>query len=132
MADLVDAGDIERIVGARRHRKVHIGLADPAQGEFYILHSGECVGSGIDLRECAYSRALDRGADPEDWAGFEDRPVFLDIVEGRLRPMGVQAKTEPYPLRIGEHEFSVVLDRTITPGTFCLQASPINPGETTP
>lgn len=84
MSDLVPADQIERIVGAARHPTHHIGRAVSAEQTFYILHSHECRDSGVDLRDCAYSAALDEGIDPAEWT--EDVPLSLAIHDGRLVP----------------------------------------------
>jgi hypothetical protein len=56
-------------------------------GEVYILHSQNCLDSGIDLRDCTYSESLDRGCDDWYWTGFEDRTVVLEVTEdGYLKP----------------------------------------------
>lgn len=77
MTDLVPTNQIELIVGLPRHPTRHFGRAVGAR--FYILHSKECKDSGIDLRDCAYSRALDRGLWPEG-----SGPMSLRIVDGWL------------------------------------------------
>ena len=79
MTRLEPAGTIERTVGARRSANEHIGRAVSAEQRVYILHSTACVASGIDLRDCEYSRALDLGIDESIWEGREDRPVILRI-----------------------------------------------------
>lgn len=61
MSDLVPTADIERIVGIERHQTAHYARAVSAEETVYILHSHDCKNSGIDLRECRYSIALDRG-----------------------------------------------------------------------
>lgn len=87
MADLVPASDIERIVGASRHRQAHLGRAVSAEQRVYILHSQRCLDSGIDLRECPYSKALDRGIHRDQWDGFEDQAVLLAVWRESLRPL---------------------------------------------
>ena len=88
MSDLVPADDIEQIVGADRHPLRHLGRADSEAETVYILHSGRCKASRVDLRECTYSRLLDLGIERETWAGWEDKPVVLGIGHGpRLIPM---------------------------------------------
>ncbi|ACC42321.1 hypothetical protein MMAR_3910 [Mycobacterium marinum M] len=87
MSNLVPAEDIERIVGASRHSTMHIGRAISSEQTVYILHSHECKDSGIDLRECELSLALDRGIERPSWAGYEDRPVALGIIHERLVPL---------------------------------------------
>jgi hypothetical protein len=82
VADLVPAEDIEQIVGVQRHTSEHFGRAVSGEERFYILHSRACRNSGIDLRECPFSVALDRGIDPAEW--IPDVPTMLDLVDGRL------------------------------------------------
>ncbi|UIU47024.1 hypothetical protein [Microcystis phage MinS1] len=86
MTDLVPADRIEQIVGARRHALAHLGRAVSAEQTVYILHSQRCKDSGIDLRACGYSRALDRGIDLGDWDGHEDQLVTLMHAHGFLMP----------------------------------------------
>lgn len=81
MADLVPTSEIETVVGTKRRQTLHCGRCDFESETFYILHSRECLESGIDLRECVYSLAMDRGIDPDDWP---DGPVILGIVDGFL------------------------------------------------
>ena len=87
MSNLVPADEIETTVGAKRHAAQHLARAASAEQTVYILHSERCKASGGDLRDCAYSIALDRGIDLADWQGFEDRPVVVAIVRGRLFPV---------------------------------------------
>jgi hypothetical protein len=87
MSNLVPAEEIEQIVGARRHAHQHLGRAVTSEETVYVLHSQRCKDSGIDLRECEWSWALDNGIDPADWRGFEDRPVVLAIIKDRLFPV---------------------------------------------
>jgi hypothetical protein len=90
MTDLVPAENIERIVGTLRHPTLHYGHASSSEQTVYILHSQECLDSGIDLRDCAFSVALDEGIDVgyngAPWTDFEDVPVPLTIWRGRLIP----------------------------------------------
>ncbi len=87
MSDLVPADEIEQIVGTKRDKWMHYGRAVSAEQVVYILHSQHCKDTGIDLRACVLSRALDRGIDLADWEGCEDRPVALDTTaDGRLVP----------------------------------------------
>lgn len=79
MSDLVDPGAIERIVGVPRHASDHYARAISAEQTVYILHSQACKGSGIDLRDCPFSLALDDGITSSDWVGHEDRPVIVAI-----------------------------------------------------
>ncbi len=88
MTQLVDPAKIEQIVGATRHPVKHLAKADSEEQRVYILHSQQCLGSGIDLRDCPYSKSLDEhGIDPLNWAACEDRTVFLEIVGGVLLPL---------------------------------------------
>jgi hypothetical protein len=77
VADLVPTEDIERIVGATRHRWFHQARAVSAEQTVYVLHSQKCLDSGIDLRECPYSLALDHGIRVEEWR--QDEPVMVHI-----------------------------------------------------
>jgi hypothetical protein len=89
MSDIVPAADIERIVGASRHHAAHYGRAVSTEQTVYILHSKDCLDSGIDLRECLFSVALDNGISMDRWAEFEDTPVelWVSTADGRLVPM---------------------------------------------
>lgn len=87
MSDLVAAEHIEQIVGVSRHPTDHIGRAVSVEQTVYILHSHECRDSGIDLRRCRFSLALDRGIDVEQWT--EDVPLRLAVVDGWLVPAAV-------------------------------------------
>jgi hypothetical protein len=88
MSELVPADTIEQTVGAERHAVQHLARAVSAEQTVYVLHSHACNDSGIDLRECPYSAALDNGIDPSDWAGgYEDRTVVVAIIRDRLFPI---------------------------------------------
>lgn len=82
MSDLVPADRIEGIVGAPRHTTLHLGRVVTAEQTAFILHSKACLDSGIDLRECEYSRALDRGIKADAWAAHENRTVALAVRTG--------------------------------------------------
>jgi hypothetical protein len=86
MSNLVPADQIERLVGAKRHALAHLGRAVSAEQTIYVLHSQACKDSGIDLRFCGYSRALDRGIDQGDWEGHQDSAVTLMHAHGFLMP----------------------------------------------
>ena len=81
MSRLESARTIEAKVGAKRHPTEHLGRAVSVMQRVYVLHSAECVASGIDLRTCAYSIALDEGIDLNVWKGWEDQPVQLTIAD---------------------------------------------------
>lgn len=87
MTDLVPADQIEKIVGAPRHRYGHIGRVVSAEQMVYILHSQSCLDSGDDLRECAFSQVLDGGIEESRWEGYMDQPVILGISRWRLIPV---------------------------------------------
>ncbi len=87
MSNLVNPDEIERIVGAKRHPVQHLGRADSFEEIVYILHGEKCKDSGVDLRECPFSVALDRGIDLADWGDFQDRAVVLAIINSRLFPL---------------------------------------------
>lgn len=82
MSELVDPARIEEIVGVPRHATLHFARAVSAEHTVYVLHSHECKQSGIDLRQCEFSRALDRGIDLRQWV--EDVAVQVHIVDGHL------------------------------------------------
>ncbi len=86
MTELVDASEIERVVGADRHPTEHRGRAVSEEQMVYVLHSWACRNVRKDLRECPFSLALDRGILEADWAGQEDRAVTLGIWHRRLIP----------------------------------------------
>lgn len=79
MSELVPTEDIERIVGIERHESRHYARAVSAEQEVYILHSHRCKDSGVDLRRCLFSQALDNGIDLEEWEGAEDQTVRVTI-----------------------------------------------------
>jgi hypothetical protein len=88
VSDKVPTDEIERIVGVSRHDSDHIGRAVSDEQQVYILHSKECLDSGIDLRECEFSVALDLGINPLMWGPWEDVPVVLALWStGRLIPL---------------------------------------------
>ena len=87
MVDLVDPDKIEGIVGIERDLKIHYGRAVSVEEVFYILHSQSCKGDSRGLRLCPFSLALDGyGIDLDIWGDRQDRPVALEIVDGRLIP----------------------------------------------
>lgn len=88
VSDLVPSAEIEGIVGTARHPTEHWGRAASAEQTFYILHSAACRDSGIDLRDCEFSLALDEyGVEMRYWRDHEDGPVRLALdADGRLIP----------------------------------------------
>lgn len=86
MADLVPDDQIEAKVGALRHARLHRGRAVSAEQTVYILHPQECLDRAIDLRDCPFSCALDRGIDLTVWGGWEDQAVNLAVRNGSLIP----------------------------------------------
>ena len=87
MSDLVDPSSIEEIVGVNRHIRRHYARAVSATQTFYILHSQRCLDSGVDLRECRFSVALDRGIRFREWEELQDRPCALGVCQNRLVPI---------------------------------------------
>ncbi len=90
MSKLESSETIEATVGSQRHPVRHIGRAVSAEQRVYVLHSERCRADfGKGLTSCPYSRALDLGILPQEWAGFEDMAVALKISKatGRLLPM---------------------------------------------
>ncbi len=91
MSDLVPSSEIEGKVGVKRHPYVHYARAVSAEQTVYVLHSQSCLDSGIDLRACRYSLALDHGIDERVWAGREDVPVVVAVPHQRLEPLTDEA-----------------------------------------
>ena len=90
MTNLVDPSKIEKIVGAKRDSRLHIGRFDTPTGEFYILHSQECVSSTQDLRLCDYSKSLDSTwIDEVDWIDAVNTPYFIQLEGGLIEKMWV-------------------------------------------
>ena len=87
MSELVPRSEIEETVGAPRHRQAHYGRAVTVEQTVYILHSKRCLESGIDLRDCRFSVALDKGIELGNWEGKTDTPVVLGVWNGRLIPI---------------------------------------------
>ena len=90
MSELVNPAEIEQIVGAKRHPTRHIGRAIESEQTVYILHSRECVDSGINLRRCDFSLALDAGIHRANWetAISLGVPVWLEVIGNLLVPTG--------------------------------------------
>lgn len=90
MSNLVDPDRIEKIVGMPRHPTEHYARAITAEQEVYILHSEQCRSTTPDLRDCPFSRALDRGiVHHVPWSGWrrvQDRPVRVEVFKGWLVP----------------------------------------------
>lgn len=95
MTDLVDPTEIERIVGARRHPIHHLARAVSSEQTVYILHSQRCKDSGIDLRACEFSLALDNGIREHEW--IEDETTLVATLQGTLLPLG--QRSGPTPIR---------------------------------
>jgi hypothetical protein len=76
MINLVPENEIESIVGRQRDAVRHIGLRRIEDKRVYIMHSQECKNSGIDLRDCVYSQALENSG----WSRLPaDISVYLKI-----------------------------------------------------
>lgn len=97
MSALVDPEIIEEIVGAKRDEEQHLARAVSDEEMVYVLHSQKCKDSGVDLRECEYSLALDEGIDLATWSGFQDRPVAVGVLGGRLVPVIAKWSAEDQP-----------------------------------
>lgn len=88
MSARVPADRIERIVGVERHATRHYARAVSSEQMVYILHSGLCLGSTPDLRECPFSLALDNGIDEQVWADHLDVAIRVSINrDSRLIPV---------------------------------------------
>ena len=72
---------IEEQVGRSRHETLHYGRADHDDKMFYILHSFECLNSGIELPACRFSLAFDKAVSDEAFDDNEwpEGPVELDV-----------------------------------------------------
>lgn len=86
MSNRVPADQIERIVGARRHRTLHQARAVSAEQMVYILHPFSCLEVFDNLLDCPYSLALDGGIYPVEWQDCEDKPMIVAIEAGHLVP----------------------------------------------
>ena len=85
MVDIVAGA--EHIVGHKRRPGLHLARMVSQEKVAYVLHSSDCLNSGIELRTCVYSQALGRGIDQHLWRGYLDRPVVLTIATGHLEPL---------------------------------------------
>lgn len=83
MTDLVP--NAEAVVGVPRHETDHYARAVTSEQTVYILHSRECLGIFDDLRDCPFSKALDRGIRNEDWRRHEDQAVRVWVSASTLR-----------------------------------------------
>lgn len=108
MTELVPTHEIEAIVGARRRADLHIGRAVSAERQFYILHSHQCLSSTTDLRDCRFSRALDKRGVSDIWGLYRDEPMVLAVDAGELRPVRrvseVERTDRPAPPQAGESD----------------------------
>ena len=90
VVETITSDEAEERVGVDRLEFIHVGLASAAEGRVYVLHSARCLRIRQELREelteCVYSLALAGGVDADAWRAFEDEPVTLEIVDGRLVP----------------------------------------------
>jgi hypothetical protein len=109
VSSLVPPDHIEEIVGAKRHPSAHYGRAVSTERTVYILHSQACKDSGIDLRKCLFSLALDRGIENaycwSAWQDVQDRPVRLQTEHGFLIPAAEGAVLDA-PARPAGHDES--------------------------
>jgi hypothetical protein len=99
MSELVPRERIEAIVGSPRQQSRHMARAVSAEQTVYILHSRDCLDSGIDLRRCDFSRALDMGIDEDRWP--QDLCVEAAIERGYLVPGPLRSPSSS-PTQLGE------------------------------
>lgn len=90
MSNLVPADQIELVVGAPRHEWKHLARAVSDEQTVYILHSHNCLDSGVDLRECEFSIALDRGINQRHW--IEDTTVEVRVLCDKLVPWAIEGE----------------------------------------
>ena len=92
MAEVVDASEIEHIVGAKRG-VLHKSRAYDSTGQVFILHSHGCLALG-DLLACPYTKAMEQGIDIATWRlrGWMEVPVIVGIHEGTLIPLSKAAR----------------------------------------
>lgn len=113
MTERVPSEDIEQIVGAKREPHLHLARANSLERVVHILHSVLCVQTHEDLRDCLYSRALDRGIDERAWEDHQDAPVVVGITPAagmRLYPVrAVLERTVPTSTK-GTRSDAIVLD----------------------
>ncbi len=88
MSEVQEPAVVRAVVGADRREGEHVGRVVSEEERVYVLHSERCIASGIDLRVCAFSAALDRGIDAAVWREHMDVPVVLGIGDalGDLEP----------------------------------------------
>lgn len=77
---------IEQAVGAKRD-DFHIARVVTEHKTIYILHSAACKSSTPDLRDCSYSKAMEKDINADAWVGHMDRPVAIAISNGYLLPV---------------------------------------------
>lgn len=86
------------MVPVRRSQGLHYGRGSRSLGEFFILHSRDCLDSGIDLTTCPYSLVMRHTGLDEV---FEAEYVYLlRIVNGRLDGTKGIRVTEQAPTEI--------------------------------
>lgn len=90
MSTLVDTDVIEQIVGRPRHQSIHYGKAVTGEKTIHVLHSQACLDYSKDLRQCRYSQALDNGIDQTAWARWQNKPVILCVINGKLLPINAR------------------------------------------
>lgn len=99
MSALAPTDRIEQIVGVTRHAVEHFARAVSAEQTVYVLHSQACLDSGIDLRDCPFSVALDRGIEHHiPWSGWrrvQNQPVKVEVFRGYLVPERAALRSQP-------------------------------------
>lgn len=84
---IVPPSEIEGIVGTVRHEYHHFARAVSAEEMIYLLHSAQCRDWDASFRSCAFAQAHTAGLSRSMWAGHEDKPVQVVLVNGRLTPI---------------------------------------------
>lgn len=123
MSERVPADQIEEIVGVERHPTEHRARCDTEAQMVYVLHSHACVQTGVDLRLCRFSRALNRTID-DRWRGWEDRPVVVSIDPETHRLIPNAAATEELLREAVEAIFPPPLERLAKPWETAEQGDP--------
>ena len=86
MTALEDPDTIEAKVGAKRSKSKHLARFVSEDERIYLMHSAQCVEITSDLRECAFSLALDQS----DESLVTTRSKHLALSRGRrLKPIRV-------------------------------------------
>ena len=83
MYDHNEPVNIEEIVGRKRHPTLHYARIVSEERHLYVMHSQECIDSGIDFSTCKFS--LGDVADTMLWRLPRDVPaVFVEDGDVRI------------------------------------------------